>query len=205
MSTILKQRFYFVTKRFEITSNSLKMDIKNPLNYIEDEFAFEEISKKLTRRKSPNLFTVVPGLACLVATFITTYSHFYQKDGNSVADIMMYAVPGAVLLMISAFNFKNIINLMLHDKRTVPFYADSPTKTEVDDFLAQILAEQKKYMLARYAKADPYLSVEQSSNNLQWLRDRNIINDFELEELRIKILPKPGNSSVGFKFKPGSN
>jgi hypothetical protein len=206
MPAILKQRNFFVTKRFEITDNSLKVAIKKPLSYIEDEFTFEEITKKVIRKKSPNLFTLVPGIVCLIGVIITVYSHLYEEKGSSIGDILFYIILSAGLLTISAFNFENIINLILSDRRSLAFYANSPSKHEVNDFLELLSSEQKNYFLNRYAKADPYVSAEQLAINLKWLRERNAIDDKELEELRIQILPKPNtSSSMGFKIDPSSN
>jgi len=205
MPAILNQRNFFVTKRFEITEHSLKVAIKSPVSYIEDEFPFEEITKKYTRKKTANLFTLIPCILCIIGVIITVCSHLLEKNGSSIEDILVYGVLGIIFLVLSVFNFENVINLMLVNGRLLSFYADSPNKIDVDAFLELLLSDQKKYLLNRYAKSDPYVSAEQSSANLKWLRDRNIIDDAELTDLQAKILPKPGgNSSVGFRINPGS-
>jgi hypothetical protein len=176
------------------------------MNFVEDEFNFEELTSKMIRKKSPNLLFLLPGLFCILGFAITLYSHFYEKDGSSLLDIGFYVLMGIILLSLSVFTFNNAINLILFDKRYIAFYAKSPDKKSVDDFLQQILVEQKKYLLNRYAKVDHYLSPDQHANNLQWLWDRKIINDAELNELRIKVLPKPNNNeSVGFKIGNSDN
>ncbi len=69
------------------------------------------------------------------------------------------------------------------------------------EFINNLFAEQKKYLINRYAKHDPYLSVDQVNTNLKWLWDRKIIDDQELNDLRSKLLPKPNtNDTVGFKI-----
>jgi hypothetical protein len=205
MSAILKQRNLFVTKRFEIAHNCIKVAIKSPISYFEDEIAFEDIGRKSIRKKSHNLFLLIPGLLAIVGVIVTVYSHFFEEKGSSAEDILVYLVLAILFLTISAFAFENVITFTTYNYKIITFYANSPVKVEVDNFVEQMLAQQKKYLLNRYGKADPYLSSEQLAVNLKWLRDRNVINDAELDELRIKILPKPGGSSVGFQFNPGSN
>jgi hypothetical protein len=139
MSTILKQRFFFVTKIFEITDRSLKVKISKPMNFVEDEFNFEELTSKMIRKKSPNLLFLLPGLFCILGFAITLYSHFYEKDGSSLLDIGFYVLMGIILLSLSVFTFNNAINLILFDKRYIAFYAKSPDKKSVDDFLKKIL------------------------------------------------------------------
>ncbi|MBB3055751.1 hypothetical protein [Mucilaginibacter gotjawali] len=195
-----------MTKRFEITDQSLKFAFKSPLAYFEDEFTFEEITKKYTRKKSHYLLTLIPGVLCFIGVIITVFSHLYERNGSSVDDILLYCVLSSILLILSALLFENVVIAMMTSGKAITFYANSPSRDEVDGFIALLIAEQKQYLLNRYAKADLYVSTEQLSANLKWLRDRNMIDDVELDELRIKILPKPGgNSSVGFKITPGSN
>ncbi len=206
MSAILKQRNYFVTKRFEITPTSLKLGFKSQFGYAEHEYAFEQIFPKYYRQKKHNLFTLIPALLCFMATIITILSHFIEKDGSSVDDILVYGILWIILTIISAFNYEDTLTLSLNHGMTLAFYTNSPNPKEVESFIALLFSDQKKYLLNRYAKSDPYLSVEQLSTNLKWLWDRNIINDAELEDLRKKILPAPSSaSSIGFNFNPNLN
>ena len=207
MGATLKQRNFFVTKIFEITGHSLKVGIKRPLSFIEDEFKFEELTNKLVRKQSFSLYALIPTLLFAFGTLITIYSHFFdRKDPSSADDILFYLIPSIIFAAIAILSRENAIKLILADRRAISFYAKSPDKDKVTAFLYLLLAEQKRYLLNRYAKADPYLSTEQLVNNLNWLRDRNTITDEELQELRLKILPRPSSgSSVGFKFNPSAN
>ncbi|MFA6087542.1 hypothetical protein [Mucilaginibacter sp.] len=83
MSAILKQRKLFTTKIFEITDKSLKVSIKKWFNYVEDEFTFEEVTTKTTRKQSINMYAFIPGLLCLIGLVITTISHFKQEKDAS--------------------------------------------------------------------------------------------------------------------------
>jgi len=206
MGAILKQRNLFITREFEISDRFLKVNISKPLSSIEDEFNLEDISTKTVRKRSPNKVLMYISLALLVFMLITIISHFTEKDGSSLLDILVYAILFVPSLFLFYITYQNVVHLILNDKRYLIFYANSPTKLEVDEFLENIKQNQKKYLLNRYAKQDPYVSDEQLANNLQWLYDRKIITETEFEELRSKLLPKIGsNLSVGFKFNPGNN
>ena len=209
MINILVQRHFFVTKTFEITSNSLKVNTKKILNYIEDEFAFEDITKQVLRKRFPNLFTALPVLAFRFGLVVCILSHIFEEKGSSIYDIIFYLSLSIVFLGISIFNYENVLLITIVDKgfnkRTLSFFAHSRTEGDLSNFLKYLFSEQKTYLLNKYAKQDPYLTVDQLTSNLKWLRDRSIIDDEELDELRIKILPKPNeNISIGFKTNPGS-
>jgi hypothetical protein len=206
MPAILKQRKLFTIKIFEITDKSLKVSIKKWFNYVEDEFTFEEVTTKTTRKQSINMYAFIPGLLCLVGLVITTISHFEQKkDSSSVSDMWFYFILMCVLLSIAYLTYEKMINLSLTDRRIITLYQNSPSEKEVSDFLDLLKKEQKKFLLWRYAKHDPYVSIEQLADNLSWLYDRNIINENELDQLRSKLLGKSNDAQVGFKFNQLDN
>ena len=204
MQAILKQRNFLSTQIFEITDKSLKIKIKKPLHYFETEFSFESIGNNINRHKKPNTRSL---LSFLASSFLTVVFYFWWADNNQ--EMPLIVVIGvacvAVLNALGYFYFReNFVNLFLYSDGKISFYATSPNPTEVDGFIGTLLKSQKAYLLERYAKADGYLTTEQLSNNLQWLWDRRIINDAELSDLRLKLLPRPSNP-VGFKINPEHN
>jgi hypothetical protein len=207
MNTILKQRNFLTKKEFELTDKSLKVSISKPFSFLEDEFTFEQINYKLRREKKPKVSSLIISIILSVFLIVALVSHFSEKNGSGINDIYFYLI----LLLISTFityaTFKNVINLALFDNRYLSFFANSPNRKTVENFLDLIKIEQKKYLLSRYAKADPYLNTEQLSNNLKWLWDKKVINDIELNELRSQLIGNryDENRSVGFKINPKDN
>ena len=206
MVNILRQRFLFVTKIFEITDNSLKVRTSRPFNYFEGEFAFENITKRVVWRKKVNRYILFATVGCLIGLCITIFSHLYEKDGSSVSDILFYTILSIPFLAAFFLTYVNIIYLYLHDGRCLAFYGHLPKRIKVETFINELFTKQKEYLLDRYARADPYLSDEQVGNNLKWLWDRKIISDAELSELRAQLLPDPNIiNRLGFKFYPSAN
>ncbi|AMR33326.1 hypothetical protein A0256_18825 [Mucilaginibacter sp. PAMC 26640] len=201
MPAILKQRNFFITKKFQITGNSLKVTVKRPFNYTEDEFTFEEIIPKTNLKINTSLLTVVPSVFFFLGTIITTISYLsHDKDASSTADIITYAVLTVLFFIYAGLRRERTINLMLVDRRSLAFYQHSPKQAYVLAFIAQIKKEQKTYLLNRYARPDPFVSPEQMASNLNWLFDKEIIDTKELERLRNSLLFKPADLTVGFHF-----
>jgi hypothetical protein len=206
MPAILKQRKLFVTKIFEITDNSLKMKISKPMGMVEMEFSFEEISRKTIRRKALNLWSTIVAALFIIGILITTYSHFTEKKGSSVYDILFYLAFAVLFISLAIIRFENDVTVILHDKKGISFYANKPSRNEVEQFITTLHSTQKAYYLKKYARDDSYISAEQLSENLTWLYNIDIIKQFELEELRSRLIGKRNDgSSVGFTFNNPSN
>lgn len=201
MHAILKQRHLLITKIFELTDNSLKMAIKSPFNYIEEEFPFEEITTKTTLKIKTSLLALLPAFFFISGTLITSISFFSDgKNASSVTDILLYAVPACLFSIYARLRREKTINLLLTDRRILSFYKDSPDNSTVLKFLAQLKKQQKAYLLNRYAKNDLFASAEQLANNLNWLFDREVINSHELDRLRSTLLFKAADPAYSFNF-----
>jgi len=202
MPIVLKQRNFLLTQIFEITDKSLSVQIRKPLNYFEGEFTFEELGTKIVKIQKPFL----PGIIGSGAMLLISLCFFSLYLANSREDPLYEVIIciGILTLLVtgSVIFHENVIRLFLHDTRFVKFYANSPNKREVNDFLLQLKEQQKTYLLNRYAKADPYLSSEQMLDNLKWLWEKGIISTEELENLRkanVPMMPTT-DTSIGFKF-----
>jgi hypothetical protein len=206
MNTILKQRNFFVTKEFEIMEDSLKVRTSQPFSYADAEIKFENITSVITKFREPNrvlsLFTILIFI-CAVCAVI---SHFFAANGSEIEDIALYIILFAVFVFLLGLTYKNNVNLVLFTGHSITFYARSPSSNAVNEYIHQILAQQKIYLLKRYAENDLFLSEDQLSTNLKWLWERKIINDSELEDLRHKLLSKnSAQKVVGFRFNSSDN
>ncbi|MES2112552.1 MAG: hypothetical protein V4577_27610 [Bacteroidota bacterium] len=206
MSTILKQRNFVLTQIFEITDNSLIVRSKTPTGFSEAQFRFEDITKQTYRVKKAKTMSII-GFCC--SFFITIVLYFSWIDNSKEMPLAMVAGAGCVTIICALGAFfirENYIQLFLVNGSFLKFFATSPNSKEVDEFMEIFFEQQKKYLLGRYARADEYLNPEQLSAGLQWLWNRNFIEDEELNELRLKILPKPSPSSpMGFQFNQSPN
>ena len=200
MNPTLRQRRFFLTKAFEISNKSLKVKISTPISSVEDEIDFENISTKYSRKKLPKTVWLIFSALAFIAILIAIFSHFLDKNGSSISDIMFYVVLFIAFITLLYLTYENEIIVPLYIGKSLSFYSNSPSKKEVDDFIELLKVEHKNYLLRRYGEHSVYLTEEQMSNNLKWLWERKVITDDELQSLREKILEKPNNNQVGFLF-----
>lgn len=206
MPTILKQRNFLASKIFEITDKSLRVISKTPFSYFENEFSFEELGTKTIHQKKPYLPGLIGCFLSLAVTIIVLFAYINNSKEDPFYEVLYCLSFFLFMAFITYLNHENLLTMFLYNGLPLIFFRSSPNKTEVDNFLMSLYAEQKKYLLNRYAKTDPYLTFEQIGLNLKWLWDRKIITDDELNNYRLKLLPKPKNiGSVGFNINPSSN
>lgn len=206
MPSILKQRNFLATKIFEITDKSLRFQQKTPFSYIENEFTFEELDNKVVHHKKPYMPTIIAAILAFLITILFLCLYIGNDPDTSLSNVFVALLVCVLFLALSYLINENNIKIYLFNGLPLSFYGYSRSKPQVMEFINSLFAEQKKYLINRYAKYDPYLSVEQINTNLKWLWDRKIIDDDELNDLRSKLLPKQGNNeSVGFRINPSSN
>ncbi|MBS1532868.1 MAG: hypothetical protein JSU01_21370 [Bacteroidetes bacterium] len=191
-----------------MTEQSIKIKNIKPFDHDEKEFGLEGITDKYYINKHPNQVLLIINAGLFVGILVTIFSHYFDKNGSSWLDIASYTLPFSFSIFLSYIFYESNFNLLTDNGKVISFYTARPTKAELETFLSELRKHQKDYLLKTYAKSDGYLTNEQISNNLQWLWHRKIIDDIELNELRLSLLPPPANtgySKVGFTFKSDNN
>lgn len=203
MSEILKQRHLFTKRYFELTDHSLKISVSKLFSSYEAEFSFEELDRRIFKKKSFNRFLLFSSIFCLIALLITAMN---EANGHSqVDDVTFYAMPTFIFSLFLWATRQNIICLPLYDKRNIIFFNFFYNQNSVQQFIDNILATQKNYLLNKYGRKELFVSPEDIINQLIWLKNRHIIDDDEFENLKRNLLPKNPNPVTGFTLKPSSN
>jgi hypothetical protein len=200
MSTVLRQRRFFVTKIFETTDRSLRVKISNLTSSFESEYPYEDIGRRLIYKRSISLKTLIPAIVMFLGLVITLIDRLEGNTKNTF-DIMVYLVLFPLFALLTLLNKEDNIFFVISNLQGAEMFASSPSKVEVERFLETLREKQKVYLLKRYAAEDPYISPEQYITNLKWLYDRDVINDAELADLRYQLIEKPkfGNA-MSFNF-----
>ena len=81
----------------------------------------------------------------------------------------------------------------------IDFYDRNPSKEAIDEFLKTLKTKTFAYLKEKYAVIDIDLPVEKQIENLNFLKERNVITEKEYEALKEKL--KNINIDVkGFKY-----
>lgn len=198
----LRQKYFFNTRFFELTDSSLKCTISKPGSLVENEFTFEEIGTRTSRRKFVDMSVVVISMI-LISVFIAITC--MKISGNNDIDIfvlLLFFVLAMIFVTLTLSRYQNDVNLYLNDGRYIAFYATHPDETTVNQFVEAIKIAQKAYLLNRYAANEAYITDETKAQRLYWLRDIHIIDETEFESLKNELLKKEYIAPVvGFNIK----
>lgn len=193
MPAVLHQKLsLFTSQTLELTKNGIKVVTKAPITYFETEYLFEDINTKVVRTRSfdKQLFAGVCGSALI------SFTCYSIDDALSVA----IACSGLTLFFAIRLILSNRVSIMIQlmNGSTINVLANKPSTEILDQFLKTTFEEQKKRLVAKYGQHDPLLSIEQIEQNLLWLRNRQIIDDDELQRSREDIYGRSSSGKIGF-------
>ena len=66
------------------------------------------------------------------------------------------------------------------------------------EFSNRIIEASNKFLLNKYGKIDKALPIEGQLSKLEFLRDRDILNEDEFENLKNQLLGRENKGSIGF-------
>jgi len=200
MSHILNQRRILTKRYFELTDNSLKISVTKPFKYYEEEFSFEQLGSKVFRKRSFNRYAMIGVVISLIGLLVTVIGNLSGDKTITFSDMLFYMLLFVIISAVLYITATNTTNLWLMDKRYIAFYLNSPNKNDVKNFTDSILSEQKKYLINKYTKREPYMSNEQLMDQLIWLKKRDMIDEPEFESFKKDLLP-----TIGFTFNANDN
>jgi hypothetical protein len=131
----------------------------------------------------PKILTVtIFYLFILVCTSIYLFSNKHTQN-ESITIIVCDLVIGLIGLSLILKKGKNIVIITGGDEN-ITFYNDSKNAKELNEFIDHVINCANNYILEKYGKIDPDLPEESQLNIFRWLRDRELIDDNEYENLK---------------------
>ena len=183
---ILKQKQGGKRKEFEIQNNStLRVKEKESGELKEWTVNLENIGYSLIYQSATRKRLYI--LASILAAFLLfiTVALFMSDDlmGNLPVVIGSYVIFGLMIALSLFTPLKKEIHLV-GGGVNLTFFQDSPSTEEVSAFINEIIRLSKQQLLKKYAKIDPELPEETMFNQLNWLKNRDLITEEEYNDLK---------------------
>lgn len=93
---------------------------------------------------------------------------------------LIYMLIGWILSLIPSTRTITIVG----GQQSLSFFLDSPSEEEVRKFIELIITRSKEVILEKYGMIDPDLPEEKMMNQLNWLRNQNIITESKYQDLK---------------------
>lgn len=195
-----KQKRFFNSKRVEFEFDGITFYSGNFLNAKEIFIPFDEIiPDAITREtKTSRLFiwiTIVSGIIFSLAL----WDIFRIPFAVYMVLVFFSGLLFVLFLLLTLFSRKYMLYITTLSGYLIDFYDKNPNEEVISAFLETLKTKTFAYLKEKYAVIDVDLPVEKQIENLNFLKERNVITEKEYEALKEKL--KNINIDVkGFKF-----
>lgn len=188
-----ENRRYFTRQNFELKITSLKVDVKTLFDRTEYDISYEHIDH---RRKIQVIFN--QGLF-VSGIFAFAIGVLFALAANEEAAFVFFVVS-AICFTSAFFLKKRVVTINTYDGNKIELFFNRSNKETVVDLADEIIQSANKHLLRKYSKIDPALPIEPQINNIQFLRDREIITEGEYEAMKNQLLGRSTKTTIGFGY-----
>ena len=195
-----KQKKFFNSKRVEFEYDGITFYSGNFLNAKEIFIPFDEIiPDAITREtKTSRLFlwlTITLGFIFGLAL----WDIFRIPFGIYMVLVFFAGLFSLFFLILTIFSRKHMLYITTFSGDLIGFYDKNPSEEAIEEFLEILKTKTFAYLKEKYAIIDKDLPVEKQIENLNFIKERNVITEKEYEAL-IEKLKKDNIDVKGFKY-----
>lgn len=195
-----KQKRFFNSKRVEFEIDGITFYSGTFLNAKEIFIPFDDIlPDAITREtKTSSLFLWITTASGLIFC-LALWDIFRIPFAIYMLMVFFSGLLFAVFLLLTIFSRKYMLYITTLSGYLIDFYDKNPSEEAMDEFLETLKTKTFSYLKEKYAVIDIDLPVENQIENLNFLKERNVITEKEYEALKEKL--KNINIDVkGFKY-----
>lgn len=181
---VLKQRQGFRTKEFELLGSELRVKTKGPEGRQEWAVSVEHLGESRFYNSGSKKGGYLTAGFFLLFILVTNVGYFLSDGGENIwlvisCDVFFGALAGFLIFTPP----KSEVHLT-GGSTTITFFSNSPSKQEVEFFIDEVISRTKHLLISKYGKVDPDLPEDTQMNQLNWLKNRDILSESEYEELK---------------------
>lgn len=187
---VFHNRRYFAQQKFEITRDALKIEQKNLFEEKEFEIPLEMIGKTISRETifNSNLFMV--GFFFLGVTLLFLFGIYSEIS-------LIFGFFSLLFFVIPFLSRKRVVRIDISYSTALEIFYHKQNKDQVYAFATEVVKASNEYLLKKYSKIDRQLPIEPQLEKIQFLLQRDIINDEAFTALKDELL---GNIKPGIGF-----
>lgn len=183
----LKQKQWPEYKSFELKDDGLHLETREGNQYINTLIEFEHIgSKEIIVNQKPNPIAIVAFISVVFnVLFLLIYLGPIVNNPTMLSGIGMGFTAGISIWAISVF--KSSKQKILQGGHNIGFFYNKKYKTRVDQFITELNAKKKMYLRGKFMSIDKHTPDHQLKSRYLWLRDTDVITEYELDELMLEL------------------
>jgi hypothetical protein len=197
---VFNQKRFFNSKRVEFENDGITFYSGTFLNAKEIFIPFDEIiPDAITRETKTSRLYLWMSLTFGLIFSLTFFEIFQIPFGIYMVLVFFSGLLFTFFLLLTILSRKHMLYITTLSGYLIDFYDKNPNEKAMDEFLETLKTKTFAYLKEKYAVIDIDLPVEKQIENLNFLKERNVITEKEYESLKEKL--KNINIDVkGFKF-----
>ena len=192
----LEQRKLFVKRKFELTDKGLMYEFKNLTSSLKLEIPYEEIGTKRIYQRLTNNQSLFFAIFMFFASAAKTYYFIVGEHDDLIFTLIVLSIFVLAFFM-AYYGYKDYVLIEAVNPPFVEFYSKRPNEEIVEKFINELQIRTKNFLIKKYAERDNNIALETQLETISILKNRNIIDEKEYEELTNKFT-RPKNNPIGF-------
>ena len=188
--TLHNQR-YFTRQFFEMTDSGLKVNKRTLLDKFEFEIPFEQIHNKMKIQTITNNNLIVISASCFILATL-----FLLGTLSEISPLLYFA--GFVFTFLVIVTRKKSITISTYIGEQIELFFTKTNRENVQEFATNIIKASNSFLLKKYGKVDKALPIDSQLNELKFLRDREVIDEEQFDNLKSQLLSRDNSNSIGF-------
>ncbi len=180
----------FTKQYFELGSTALKVEINKLFESLEYEVSYEQIGHKKIIQTSFNTSLFYGGI------FIFFFSLLFMF-GDRFELTFLFGFLAFLMMFIAFISREKTITISTYDQPIILYFRNH-NKASVIAFADQMIEAANQFLLTKYSKIDRLLPIDPQINQLQFLRNREIISEETYEKLKDQLYGKENKKGIGF-------
>jgi len=182
---ILKQKQGYRRYEYELVDKTIKVKYTTEGKTKEWSVRLEDIGDSISYESHTRRWAYI--FSSLIAAFLIflTISLFMSDDFNGNLPIVVgsYLIFGGLIPLLLLKPLKKEMHIV-GGMITLTFFQNSPTVEEAEKFVNELIKRSRLLLVEKYGKIDPDLPEDTMMNQLNWLKNRNIISEQRYEQLK---------------------
>ena len=179
------QKRLWKEKEFRLNEGILHLKEIGLFSGFETELRYEDIICEKRIRRKPNYF-LFGAAGVLLWLSIVNIIGYEAGTVDGVLAPSLGIIMSMALFYVVYKNAQEILYLDTMDNGSIGFFRDGVHQESADKFISELLEQRKIFLVEKYC--DCVDCYEQKMHNLDWLKNRNIVNIDEFKYLKEEML-----------------
>ena len=136
------------------------------------------------------------GLVVLILFFAITGLLFFLNGQTD--ETIFFFVLALIVLVIALLTKLRVITIKSYEGQNIELYFTNGNKEEVMAFADNIISFTNTFLLNKFSKIDKDLPIANQLENLDFLRNKELLSETEFEQLKDQLLGRDNKKSIGF-------